>query len=78
MVKFQERKMKKRYKNKEYSYKKILMEFPVKIHPKIDPHKDKNFDKIDITTKKTPSQEILNIELTRNKTAEELEKEKTE
>ncbi len=78
MVKFQERKMKKRYKNKEYSYRKILMEFPVKVHPEIEPHKNKNFDKIEVTAKMTLSQEILNIQLTRNKTAKELEKEKTE
>jgi hypothetical protein len=58
VVKFQERKMKKRYKRKEYTCKKYLIEFPVKANPKIDPHKTQNFDDLDITSKDTPKQEF--------------------
>ena len=76
MVKFQERKMKKKYKQKEYTSKKYLMEFPVKANPKIDPHKTKTFDDLDITSKDTPKQEFLNIQLVRNKTSEEINKQK--
>jgi hypothetical protein len=77
MVKFRVRWMKKRYKkNKEYNYKKYLIEFPVKVNPKIDPHETKNFDDIDITSKDTPKQEFLNIQLVRNKTPEEINKQK--
>ena len=77
MVKFQERKMKKRYKkNKEYNYKKYLMEFPVRVNKKIEPHKTKNFDDIDITSKDTLKQEFVNISLVRNKTPHELDKQK--
>jgi hypothetical protein len=78
MVKFQVRWMKKRYKGKEYTYKKYQMDFPVKANPKIEPHKTKNFDYLDITSKDTPKQEFLNIQLVRNKTPEEINKQKTE
>ncbi len=47
MVKFQVRKMKKRYKQKEYICKRYLMEFPVKANSKIEPHKAKNYDDFD-------------------------------
>jgi hypothetical protein len=50
--------MKKRYKRKEYTCKKYLIEFPVKANPKIDPHKTQNFDDLDITSKDTPKQEF--------------------
>ena len=73
MVKFQVHWMKKRYKGKEYACKKYLMEFPVKANSKIEPHKTKNFDDIDITSKDTPKQEFLNISLVRNKTPQELD-----
>jgi hypothetical protein len=78
VVKFQERKMKKKYKQKEYASKKYLMEFPVKANSKIEPHKTKNFDDLDITSKDTPKQEFLNIQLVRNKTPEEINKQKPE
>lgn len=78
MVKFQEREMKKEYKRKEYTSKKYLMEFPVKANPKIEPHIEKNFDDLVITSKDTPTQEFLNIQLIRNKTAEEINKNKPE
>jgi hypothetical protein len=39
--------MKKRYKQKDYTCKKYLMEFPVKLNPKIEPHKTKKFDHIE-------------------------------
>ena len=77
MAKFQERKMKKTYKHKEYTCKKYQIEFPVKANPKIEPHKGKNFDDVEITSKDTPKQEFLNIRLIRNKTPEELDKQKT-
>ena len=72
MVKFQERKIKKKYKKKEYHSKKFLMEFPVKANPKIEPHKSTNYDEVDITTQDNPKQEILNISLVRYKTPEEI------
>lgn len=74
MVKFQERTMKKKYKRKEYPSKKFLMEFPVRVNPKIEPHKEKIFDDLDITSKDSPKQEFLNISLVRNKTSEEIDK----
>jgi len=71
MVKFREREMKKEYKRKEYLSKKFLLEFPVKANPKIEPHKDKNFDEVEITSKQTPEKEVVNIQLIRNKRPEE-------
>lgn len=52
------------------------MEFPVKLNGKIEPHKDKNFDDIDITFEDKPRQEFLNIQLVRNKTREEINSKK--
>jgi len=77
VVKFQERNIKKKYKQKEYGSKKFLMEFPVKVNQKIEPHKSKKYDDIDITTQDKPTQEVLNILLVRNKTPEEINKKKT-
>ncbi len=78
MVKFQKRRIKKRYKkNIEYSYEKYLLEFPSKLNSKIEPHKTKNFDGIDITSEDTPRQEFLSIRLVRNKNPEETIKKKT-
>lgn len=77
-MKFQERKMKKRYKRKEYTSKKFLLEFPVKANPKIEPHKTRKFDDLDITFRETPNQEFLNIQLVRNRTPEEINKQKTD
>ncbi len=70
--------MKKKYKRKEYTSKKFLLEFPVKANPKIEPHKTKKFDDLDITVKETPNQEILNIQLVRNKTPEEINNKKSD
>jgi len=78
VVKFQERKIKKKYKQKEYASKKFLMEFPVKSNPKIEPYKSKEFDELDITSQDTLKQEFLNISLVRNKTPEEIKKKKPE
>ncbi len=79
MVKFQARWMKKRYKkNKEYKYKKYLMEFPTKLNQKIEPHIIKNFDDAGITFKETPEREFLNISLIRKKPLEEFGKEEPE
>ncbi len=66
----------KKYKRKEYTAKKSLMEFPVKANSKIEPHKGKSFDEIDITEEETERQEILNIQLVRNKTTEETSRQK--
>jgi hypothetical protein len=72
------RRMKKRYKkNKEYNYKRYLMEFPVKLNEKIEPHMTKDFDDADLTSKETPKQEFVNISLIRNKLAEESDKQKS-
>ncbi len=76
MVKFQERRIKKKYKQKEYGSKKFLMEFPVKVNQKIEPHKSKKFDDIDITTQDMPKEEVLNISLVRKKMPEEIKKKK--
>ena len=54
MVKFQERKMKKRYKQQDYTCKRYVMKFPVKANAKIEPHKAKKFDEIDITAHDMP------------------------
>jgi hypothetical protein len=54
------------------------MEFPVKANPKIEPHKAKTFDDLDITSKDTAKQEFLNIRLVRNKTPEEINRQKPE
>ena len=78
MVKFQERRIKKKYKRKEYGSKKFLMEFPVKVNQKIEPHKSKKFDDIDITTQDMPKEEVLNISLVRKKTPEEIKKKKSD
>jgi hypothetical protein len=72
------RRMKKRYKkNKEYNYKRYLMEFPVKLNEKIEPHMTKDFDDADLTSKETPKQETVNISLIRNKLAGESDKQKS-
>ena len=76
MVKVQARLMKKRYKQKEYTCKKYQMEFPVKANPEIEPHKAKKFDYVDISSKDTPKQEFLSIQLVRNKTPEEIKEQK--
>jgi hypothetical protein len=62
--------MKKEYKRKEYSTKKFLLEFPVKANPKIEPHKSKIFDEVEITSKETPEKEIITVQLIRNKHTE--------
>jgi hypothetical protein len=74
MVKFRVRIIKRRYKRKDFGYKKFLMEFPVRVYEKIEPHKNKNYDDIDITSKDTLRQEFLIITLVRNKTWEEINK----
>lgn len=58
--------------------KKYLMEFPVKVNLKIEPYKSKNFDDLNMTSKDTPKQEFLNIQLVRNKTTEEINKKKSD
>ena len=68
MVKFHVRWMKKRYlKKKEYRYKHYSLDFPARLNEKIDPHMKKDFDSVDLTSKETPTQEIVNISLIRNK-----------
>ena len=76
MVKFQVRWMKKRYKGKDYTSKKYQMEFPVRANQKIESHETKNFNYLDITSKDTLKQEFLSIQLVRNKTPEEINKQK--
>ena len=79
MVKFQVRWMKKRYqKKKEYRYKHYSLDFPVRLNEKIEPHITKDFDDVDLTSKETDKQEILNITLIRNKLTEETGKQKPE
>jgi hypothetical protein len=78
VVKFQERIIGKKYKRKEYGSKKFLMEFPVRVNQKIEPHKAKTFDNIDITTQDMPKEEVLNISLVRKKTPEEINKKKSD
>ncbi len=72
IVKFRERKMKKRYKkNREYIYTKYLLEFPAKANKKIEPLKAKIFNDLDITTEETANEELVNIKLVRYKPAKE-------
>ena len=47
------------------------MVFTTKLNKKIEPHEGKNFDSADVTSKDTPTQEILNISLIRNKRSKE-------
>ncbi len=68
--------MKKHYKRKDYGYGKFLTEYPARMNAKIEPHKHKNFDYIDITHNETPTQEFLTILLRRNKTQEEIQRQK--
>ena len=70
--------MTKKYKQKEYTSKKYLIEFPVRANPKIEPHKTKTFHDLDITSTDTPNQEFLNIKLFRNNTPQEINKQKPE
>ena len=63
--------MKKTYKHKVYTCQKYQIEFPVKANPKIEPHKGKNFDDVEITSKDTIEKEIVNIELIRIKHSNE-------
>ena len=53
------------------------MEFPARANEKIKPHKNKNFEDIDITSKETATQEVLTISLGRDKTRKEIQEEKT-
>jgi len=70
--------LKRTYKrNKEYRYKRYLLEFPIQLNEKIEPHLTKNFDAVDITAIDTPKQEFVNISLVRNKTPEEPDKQKS-
>ena len=78
MVKFRERKMKKHYKLRDYFSIRWLMEFPARMNKKIEPHRNKSFDHIDITHKETATQEFLKISLGRNKTKEETQDDKAE
>ena len=77
MVKIRERKIKRRYKQENYDYRRFSMEFPARANEKIEPHKNKNFEAIDITSKETATQEVLTISLGRPKTREEIQEEKT-
>ena len=78
MVEFQVRWMKKRYKKKEYRYKRYSMDFPTKLNEKIEPHMTKDFDNVDLTSHETDKQEIVNITLIRNKLTEETGKQRPE
>jgi hypothetical protein len=73
MVKFRERKVKRRYKQENHDYRGFSMEFPARMNEKIEPHKNKNYDEIDITSRETATQEFLTISLGRDKTPEEIQ-----
>jgi len=74
IVKFQKRKLKRPYKNKEHNYPLYLVALPMKLNVKIEPHEAKVFDDAEITQKETPTQEFLNISLVRNKTTRKVDK----
>ncbi len=76
MVRFRERKIKRRYKRENYDYRRFSIDFPVSENEKIEPHKHKNFRDIDITSNETDAQEFLIISLGRDKAREEIQKEK--
>ena len=73
MVKFLKRILSRPYKGKEHDYVKYSLELPTQLNAKIAPHANKVFDQADITSKETPTQEILNISLVRNKTPQDLD-----
>ncbi len=77
MVKISSRIIKKHYKRKEYGSKRYNMDFPTEANPQIAPHENKHFDDISVTSKDTPKQEILNIQLFRNKPLDENKKQNT-
>jgi hypothetical protein len=56
--------MKKRYKIKEYHYRRYSIDFPSTLNEKIEPFMHKKFN-VDLTIKDTPEQEIINITLMR-------------
>ena len=76
MVRFRERKIKRRYKQENYDYRRFSIDFPVSENKKIEPHKHKNFSDIDITSNETGAQDFLIISLGRDKTPEEIQQEK--
>jgi hypothetical protein len=77
MVKIRGRVINKRYKRKDYGSQRYEMDFPVEVNPQIAPHENKDFDDIEITTKDTPQREVLNIQLSRNKPADEVKRQNT-
>lgn len=69
MVKFRARPMKKTYKkNKQYTYTRYSIDFPAKLNAKIEPHAGTIYDEAQVTLQETAKQEVLNIQLVRNKT----------
>jgi hypothetical protein len=77
MVKFQKRKLTRRYKHTEHNYYRFLIELPTELNPEIEPHQTKEFDRAIISFKETTSDEILNIALVKNKTNKESDKTST-
>ena len=71
MVKFQVRKVKKRYKREEYCYRRYSLNFPSSLNESIAPHLGKNFRIEEFKTKETAEKEIVSLILARNKTAAE-------
>jgi hypothetical protein len=71
LMKFQKRMLKRTVKGRMHHYHLYLMVFTTKLNKKIEPHEGKNFDSADVTSKDTPTQEILNISLVRNKRSKE-------
>jgi len=71
-MKFRKRTLKRIVKGKEHLYPQYSWDFSIKLNQKIKPHEDKEFDSADITSKETPTEEILNFSFIRNKLPKKL------
>lgn len=72
MTKFRVRQIKKKYLTKKvYCYKHYDLSLPSRLNEKIDPHFEKKFEVTDFSFKDSIEKEVLNITLTRYKTAKQ-------
>jgi len=69
--------MNKRYKGNNYRYKLYSVNFPVKLHEKVEAKLRKDFE-MDWTEQETAEKEIVNVTFTRNKLAKNLSTKQSE
>jgi len=67
MVRFQSRWMNKSYKGKDHQYRICSVNFPVKLHDKVEAKTKKDFD-VEWNEQETDEEEIINVTFRRNKT----------